>query len=86
MAKRKAKPRPKRRRRKHSEEFKREAVQLVHDEHLSVAEAARNGLCVDMAQTGGLGGIHKPGAIRKPLGSKVHRVFGIGESCRFHVG
>ena len=44
MAKRKArmKPRRKRRRRTHSEEFKREAVQLIHDEHLSVAEAARN--------------------------------------------
>ena len=44
MAKRKAKikPRPKGRRRKHSEEFKREAVQLIHDSHLSVAEAARN--------------------------------------------
>ena len=42
MAKRKAKPSPKRRRRRHSEEFKREAVQLIIDEHLSVAEAARN--------------------------------------------
>ena len=44
MAKRKAKitPRPKRRRRKHSEEFKREAVQLIHDANLTVAEAARN--------------------------------------------
>ena len=43
MAKRKAsiKPRPKRRR-THSEEFKREAVQLIHDANLSVAEAARN--------------------------------------------
>lgn len=44
MAKRKAriKPRPKRRRRTHSEEFKREAVQLIHDANLTVAEAARN--------------------------------------------
>ena len=42
MAKRKAKPNPKRRRRRHSEEFKREAVKLVVDEHLSLAEAARN--------------------------------------------
>ena len=44
MAKRRAKitARPKRRRRIHSEEFKREAVQLIHDAHLSVAEAARN--------------------------------------------
>jgi len=44
MAKRRAKitARPKGRRRKHSEEFKREAVQLIHDSHLSVAEAARN--------------------------------------------
>lgn len=43
MAKRKAsiKRRPKRRR-THSEEFKREAVQLIHDANLSVAEAARN--------------------------------------------
>ena len=42
MAKRKANPKPKRRRRRHSEEFKREAVQMVQDEQLSVAEAARN--------------------------------------------
>ena len=44
MAKRKAKmtPRRKQRRRTHSEEFKREAVKLIHDEHLSVTEAARN--------------------------------------------
>ncbi len=40
MAKRKAVP--KRKRRKHSEEFKREAVKLVFDEQLSVAEAAKN--------------------------------------------
>ena len=42
MAKRKAKAKPTRRRRKHSEEFKREAVKLVFDQQLSVAEAARN--------------------------------------------
>ncbi len=40
MAQRKRKP--KQRRRRHSEEFKREAVKLVHDEELSVTEAARN--------------------------------------------
>lgn len=38
----KRKPKPKRRRRKHSEEFKREAVKLVQNEQLSVSEAARN--------------------------------------------
>ena len=43
MAKRKAKITPgRKRRRTHSEEFKREAVQLIHDSHLSLAEAARN--------------------------------------------
>lgn len=42
MAKRKAKAKPTGRRRKHSEEFKREAVKLVFDQQLSVAEAARN--------------------------------------------
>ena len=42
MSKRKSKPRPKRKRRSHSEEFKREAVKLVFDQRLSVAEAARN--------------------------------------------
>ena len=42
MAKRKALSQPKRRRRTHSEEFKREAVKLVFDQQLSVAEAARN--------------------------------------------
>ena len=42
MAKRKANPKPKRKRRKHSEEFKREAVKLVCDQQLSVSEAARN--------------------------------------------
>ena len=42
MAKRKAQAKPKRRRRRHSEEFKREAVKLVFDQHLSVTEAARN--------------------------------------------
>ena len=36
------KQKPKRRRRRHSEEFKREAVNLVTVEGLSVAEAARN--------------------------------------------
>ena len=40
MAKRKSTP--KRKRRLHSEEFKREAVKLVVEQHLSVAEAARN--------------------------------------------
>ena len=42
MAKRKPKAKPKRKRRTHSEEFKREAVKLVFDQQLSVAEAARN--------------------------------------------
>ncbi len=42
MAKRRAKSESKRRRRKHSEEFKREAVKLVFDQEMSVAEAARN--------------------------------------------
>ena len=42
MAKRKAKAKPRRKRRTHSEEFKREAVKLVFDQQLSVAEAARN--------------------------------------------
>ena len=42
MTKRKVKTTPKRRRRRHSEEFKREAVKLVFDQQLSVAEAARN--------------------------------------------
>jgi len=42
MAKRKAKPSPKRKRRTHSEEFKREAVKLLTEQSLSVAEAARN--------------------------------------------
>ncbi len=42
MARRKAESKPKRRRRKHSEEFKQEAVKLVFDQQLSVAEAARN--------------------------------------------
>ena len=42
MTNRKSKSTPKRRRRKHSEEFKREAVKLVFDQQLSVAEAARN--------------------------------------------
>ncbi len=37
-----SKQKPKRRRRTHSEEFKREAVNLVIVEGLSVAEAARN--------------------------------------------
>ncbi len=38
----KAKAKPQRKRRSHSEEFKREAVKLVFDQQLSVAEAARN--------------------------------------------
>ena len=42
MAKRKSKAKPTRKRRTHSEEFKREAVKLVHEQQLSVAEAARN--------------------------------------------
>ena len=42
MAKRKARPKPKRKRRTHSEEFKREAVKLVHEQGLSIAEASRN--------------------------------------------
>ena len=42
MAKRKAQSKAKGRRRTHSEEFKREAVKLVLDQQLSVAEAARN--------------------------------------------
>jgi len=42
MSKRKATSKPKRRRRKHSEEFKREAVKLVIEEGLPVTEAARN--------------------------------------------
>ena len=42
MTKRKSKSVPKRRRRRHSEEFKREAVKLVFEQQLSVAEAARN--------------------------------------------
>jgi len=37
-----SKRKPKRRRRTHSEEFKREAVKLVTVEGLSLAEAARN--------------------------------------------
>ena len=42
MSKRKSNAKPKRRRRTHSEEFKREAVKLVSDQQLSVAEAARD--------------------------------------------
>jgi transposase len=42
MAKRKGRPKAKRNRRTHSEEFKQEAVKLVFDQQLSVAEAARN--------------------------------------------
>jgi transposase len=42
MAKRKVTPRPKRKRRKHSEEFKREAVKLLTDQELSLAEVAGN--------------------------------------------
>ena len=42
MAKRKAKSMPKQTRRKYTEEFKREAVKLVYEQELSVAEAARN--------------------------------------------
>ena len=42
MSKRKANAKSKRSRRTYSEEFKREAVKLVRDQQLSVAEAARN--------------------------------------------
>jgi transposase len=42
MSKRKSQAKPKRTRRRHSEEFKQEAVKLVFDQQLSVAEAARN--------------------------------------------
>ena len=42
MAKRKSKRKSQPKRRKHSEEFKREAVRLVHEQQLSLAEAARN--------------------------------------------
>ena len=42
MSKRKSQAKPKRTRRKHSDEFKQEAVKLVFDQQLSVAEAARN--------------------------------------------
>ena len=42
MSKRKSQAKRKRTRRKHSEEFKREAVKLVFDQEVSVAEAARN--------------------------------------------
>ncbi len=42
MSRRKSQLKPKRRRRTHSEEFKREAVKLISDQQLSVAEAARN--------------------------------------------
>ena len=42
MAKRKSKSMARRKRRAHSEEFKREAVKLLFDQQLSVAEAARN--------------------------------------------
>jgi transposase len=42
MAKRKAKSKPKQTRRKYTDEFKREAVKLVFEQELSVAEAARN--------------------------------------------
>ena len=42
MSKRKSQREPKRTRRSHSEEFKQEAVKLVFDQQLSVAEASRN--------------------------------------------
>ena len=42
MARRKDPSKPKRRRRTHSEEFKREAVKLLVDQQQSVAEVARN--------------------------------------------
>ncbi len=42
MTKGKGKTNPRRKRRSHSEEFKREAVKLVFDQQLSIAETARN--------------------------------------------
>ena len=42
MSKRKSNSNPKRSRRMHSEEFKREAVKLLSEQRLSLAEAARN--------------------------------------------
>ena len=42
MSRRKSQLKPKRRRRTHSEEFKREAVKLIFDQQPSVAEAAGN--------------------------------------------
>ena len=42
MAKRKSKAKATRNRRSHSEEFKREAVKLLQEQQLSLAEAARN--------------------------------------------
>ncbi len=42
MTKGKGKTNRRRKRRSHSEEFKREAVKLVFDQQLSISEAARN--------------------------------------------
>ena len=42
MAKHKGPSKPKRQRRTHSDEFKREAVKLLVEQHQSVAEVARN--------------------------------------------
>ncbi len=42
MTKRKATTKPKRKRRKYSDEFKREAVKLITEQGLSVADAATN--------------------------------------------
>ena len=42
MGKRKSQPKPKRTRRTHSEEFKREAVKLLSEQPLSLTEVARN--------------------------------------------
>lgn len=42
MTKRKATSKPKQKRRRHSEEFKREAVKLVVDQQVTISEAARN--------------------------------------------
>ena len=42
MTRRKSKTQPTRTRRKHSEEFKREAVKLLSEQPLSLAEVARN--------------------------------------------
>ncbi len=42
MAKRKAKPKRRQKRRTHSEEFKREAVKLLEEQQLSISQASRD--------------------------------------------